>query len=116
MPRRLTEDDVKRIRALHVEGCRPSEIAATFDVSRRHVDRILAGERRSRLGDLEERPVADAVGSLLDRLELGERDQMRATMAMQLAAKLDQVIASDSAASAASWRRWRTRWRSCLMV
>ncbi len=105
--KKLTDADVGRIRALSLEGRATGEIAADFDVSRRHVARILKGTARPQLGGLD----ADLVGAgnvqtavdrFLSGLNLSAADLVLAASARSLAWKLDETSHNDSVGAAAA--------------
>jgi hypothetical protein len=101
MPRKLTDRHVGRLRELAADGRDHAELAAEFGVSARHVGRIVRGDQRQTIA-ASDGPVATAVRRLLDGLELDDADRVLAASAEVLAARLDAVRVSDSAASAAA--------------
>ena len=101
MPRTLTDHDVARLREKAGNGRDSAELALEFGISQRHVARLVRGDQRQTIA-ASDGPVAAAVGRLLGGMEPGDADEVLAAMAEALAAKLDAVRASDSAASAAA--------------
>jgi len=101
VPRKLTDHDVERLRGLAAAGSDHAELAVEFGVSRRHVSRVVRGDQRPTLAP-SDGPVGAAVRRLLEGLELDDADRVLAAMAETLAAKLDALRASESAASAAA--------------
>jgi len=106
VPLKLTDANVAEIRRLAGEGVPAGELARRFAVSRRHVGRLLRGEQRQQIGGLDRETargsVAAAVERLVDGLELDAAGEVLAATASVIAAKLDALRASDSAAAAAA--------------
>ena len=102
--RKVSDHDLARLRHLHAEGWRVVDLAAEFDISRRHVSRLLRGDQRPTIAGLDAERLrggaAEAVGAFLAGLEVDASDAALALIAHGLAAKLDAVLASDSAAAA----------------
>ena len=99
---RLSDGQVAEIRARHGEGVSCAELATTFQVSRRQVERIVAGDQRRVVEAPAESPVLEAVEQLLGGLDLDSADMVLAETARTIAGKLDGCAASDSAAAAAA--------------
>jgi hypothetical protein len=101
LPSKLTDQDVARLRAMAAAGRDNAALAAEFGVTPRHVGRLVRGDQRQTIGRADG-PVVAAVERLLDGLELDAADGVLAAAALVLAAKLDGVRTSDSAASASA--------------
>src|SRR5215217_4733574 len=101
MPRKLSDQDVARIREHAVNGREHADLAGEFGVSARHIGRIVRGDQRQTIAT-SDGPVLAAVRRLLGGLELDDADQVLAASAETLAVKLDAVRVSDSAAAAAA--------------
>lgn len=99
MPRKLDDADVERLRELAAAGRDRDVLAAEFDVSRRHVDRIVRGDQRETIPN-RDGAVAAAVQALVDGLELDAAGVVLAASASVLAAKLDALKANTSATGA----------------
>jgi hypothetical protein len=101
--RKLSQADATEIRRRAAEGAPKDGLASAFGVSRRHIDRILAGETLPELEQpLGEGGVADQLEQFLAGLSLDEAEETLAAAARVLAAKLDSVQASEAATAAAA--------------
>jgi hypothetical protein len=100
--KRLTDHQVAEIRAQAASGRPRPEIAEYFHVSRRHVDRLVAGLQRQVIRTEADAPgpVAVAVRRFLDDLDLDHGNLVLAATAETLAVKLDAVRVSEAAAAA----------------
>ena len=105
--RRISDEDLSRLRLLGEEGWSLADLAARFAISPQHVGRLLRGVQRPSIAswDGEAAGVADAVDAFLDEVELGVGDEVLAATARVLAAKLDACAASDAAAAAQAMPR-----------
>ena len=101
MARKLSDADVARIRELAGEGRDNGEIAAEFDVTPRHIGRLVRMDQRATIAT-SDGPVVAAVDRFLAGLEFDDEDLVLAAAATVLATKLDACRASDSAAAAAA--------------
>ncbi len=106
MPQSLTDAQILEMRALRASGVKVVEIAERFGVSRTHASRVINDRARVVLPDagleLEDGAAYEAVSALLDGLDLEAADLVHKEVALSLARKLDQCVASDSAASASA--------------
>lgn len=104
MARKLTDQDVVRLRALADEGWYRDDLASEFGVSVQHVGRILRGTQRAQIAGLDAEAarssVATAVGRYLDDLHLDSNTAILGELALTLAEKLDDCRASQAAAAA----------------
>jgi hypothetical protein len=102
--RKLSDRDVARLRVLHDEGWPLRDLAAEFDVSRQHAGRLVRGDQRPAIAGLDAEAlrggVSRAVTAYLADVDLDSGDGVLAVTAQALASKLDDCIASDSAAAA----------------
>ena len=97
--RRISDEDLSRLRLLGEEGWSLADLAARFAISPQHVGRLLRGVQRPSIAswDGEAAGVADAVDAFLDEVELGVGDEVLAATARVLAAldagprELDEV-------------------------
>ena len=87
------------MRRLAAAGRDRAELAAEFGCTRRHVDRLVRGDQRATI-PTQDGPTVRALREYLAALELDAADRVLAAAAEALAAKLDAVRLSDSAASA----------------
>src|SRR4051812_30388616 len=98
MARKLSDEDVRRLRELEAEGWSPVELAEEFGISRQHAGRLVRGAQRPRIAGLDARALASgvsaAVDNCLDGVDLGSADAVRAATVRALAAKLDACAAS----------------------
>jgi len=101
MPRKLSDRDVARLRAMAVDGHGHGQLAREFGITSRHVGRLVRMDQRPTVADVDG-PVAVAVRGFLDGLELDAGDRVLAAAAELLAVKLDGLRTSDSAAAAAA--------------
>jgi hypothetical protein len=102
--RKLTDDELGRVRVLSADGWSHADLAAAFGVSAQHVGRLVRGEQRPVIGaqGAEDAAggVSEAVATFLDDAELSTRDVVLAATARALAAKLDACAASEAATAA----------------
>ena len=89
------------LRDMVAAGRDHAEIAEEFDITDRHVRRLVRGDQRGDLAPAEGAVYA-AVRRLLDGIELDDADEVLAASAEVLAVKLDALKVSESAASAAA--------------
>jgi hypothetical protein len=75
-------------------------LAAAFNVTPRHVRRVLSGEQRVLLGDGGESPVLEAMQRLVDDLLLDRRGEVVARTALAIAGKIDKASVSESVGAA----------------
>jgi len=101
MPRKLSDRDVARLRAMAVDGHGHGQLAREFGITSRHVGRLVRMDQRPTVADVDG-PVAVAVRGFLDGLELDAGDRVLAAAAELIAVKLDGLRVSDSAAAAAA--------------
>jgi hypothetical protein len=102
MPRTLSDGQVAELRDRAARGEDRHALATEFDITERHVRRLVHGQQRTTLAAAAG-AVATAVRELLDGLELdGNGDRVLAAAAMVLAGKLDSLASSDAAAAAAA--------------
>ena len=108
-PRKLTDRDVERLRALWGEGWNAVDLAAEFDVSRQHVGRLVTHEQQPGIAGLDAEAlrsgVAAAVDAFLADVDLGRDDEAPAAVARSLAAKIDSCAASSTGAAAGAMPR-----------
>lgn len=102
--RKLTDADVQAIRAGAEAGRPRRALADEFCISVQHVGRIVRGETRQRLDDVDQAlgPTGAALELLLGELadELDAEQQVRAEAARALAKKLDALTLSTTATAA----------------
>ena len=104
--RKLTDEDVARLRALAADGWSNQELADGFGVTPQHVGRLVRGERRAEIAGLDAEAlhgggVLVAVDGFLGDIELREPgDRVLAATALMLASKLDACARSESATAA----------------
>src|SRR4051812_15693754 len=98
--RKLTDDELGRLRALSADGWSHQDLAAAFGVTPQHVGRLVRGEQRPVIASQDTEAaaggVSDAVATFLEDAQLSTRDEVLAATARALAAKLDGCAASDS--------------------
>jgi hypothetical protein len=102
---RLTDEQVADIRAMAAEsGHSLQEIGDRFGTTRQHVSRLVHGEQRATLPDVDvDDPtisVVDAVVALLAYADRDPSEDVMAATAVCLAEKLDAVRRSNTAQSA----------------
>lgn len=101
---KLSDSDVARLREMWLDGWTARDLAAEFFITRQHVGRLTRGEQRAQIGGLDAEAlragVTGAVGRFLADVDLDAADNVMAVTAHGLAAKLDAVLAADSAAAA----------------
>lgn len=98
--RKLTDGQVSELRARASGGVSASELASTFGVTRRHVERLLSGEQRAVLESPGGGPVLEAVERFLDSLRLDREGEVRAATARTLAGKIDAASVSGAVGAA----------------
>jgi len=107
--RRISDEDLRRLRLLAEAGEPPADLALRFGISAVHVGRLLRGEQRPTIAGLDPDVVrADvvlAVNEFLAAADLSPADLVRAATARALAGKLDACVSSSSAAAAAATPR-----------
>ena len=117
--RRISDEDLSRLRLLGEEGWSLAALAARFGISATHVGRLLRGVQRPSIAsshdDDEAVGVADAVAAFLDEgMDLSGADEVLAAAARVLAQKLDGCAASDAAAAAQAMPRLAAELASVL--
>jgi hypothetical protein len=70
MPKRLTDDEIARIRALDGQGWSRQAIADEIGITPQYAGRVLAGSARAELPPVGPGPVAESVDSFLAMLDL----------------------------------------------
>ncbi len=104
--RKLSDDDVARLRHLHDEGWSHPDLAAAFGVTTQHVGRLVRGEQRPVIAGLDAEAlqagegVSRAVDAFLEDVDLRGEHVVLAATARALSSKLDACAASDAAAAA----------------
>jgi hypothetical protein len=102
--RKLSEEELVRLRRLSADGWTPADLAEAFGVTPQHVGRLLRGERRPALADADPDPglgdVSAACAAFLEAAELDSVGEVLAATARALVAKLDACGASDAATAA----------------
>jgi transcriptional regulator with XRE-family HTH domain len=104
--RKLSDDDVARLRHLHDEGWAHTDLAAAFGVTTQHVGRLVRGEQRPLIAGLDAAAlhagsgVSTAVDSFLEDVDLRGEHVVLAATARALSSKLDACGASEAAAAA----------------
>ncbi len=104
--RKLSDDDVARLRHLHDEGWSHGDLAAAFGVTTQHVGRLVRGEQRPVIAGLGAEAlhagsgVSSAVNAFLDGVDLRGEHVVLAETARALSAKLDACGTSEAAAAA----------------
>ncbi|MEJ7798437.1 MAG: hypothetical protein WKF42_08065 [Solirubrobacteraceae bacterium] len=118
--RRISDEDLGRLRHLADEGVPTSDLAAAFGVTVQHVRRLLRGEQRASIAGLDpdvvRADVVRAVDEFLEDADLSAADGVRAATARVLARKLDACASSVSAAAAAATPRLAAELVSVLAV
>ena len=102
--RRISDEDLDRLRHLADEGWSPNALADAFGVTVQHVRRLLRGEQRASIAGLDP-DVVRAVDEFLEDADLSAADAVLAATARALAGKLDACASSSSAAAAAATPR-----------
>ena len=107
--RRISDEDLDRLRHLADEGWSPNALADAFGVTVQHVRRLLRGEQRASIAGLDpdvvRADVVRAVDEFLEDADLSAADAVLAATARALAGKLDACASSSSAAAAAATPR-----------
>jgi len=107
--RKVSDQDLDRLRHLAGEGIPTSDLADAFGVTVQHVGRLLRGEQRALIAGLDldavRGDVVEAVDRFLADADLSAADGVRAATARALALKLDACVSSSSAAAAAATPR-----------
>ncbi len=104
--RKLSDDDVARLRHLHDEGWSHGDLAAAFGITTQHVGRLVRGEQRPLIAGLDAEAlhagsgVSTAVDSFLEDVDLRGEQVVLAATARALSAKFDACAVSESAAAA----------------
>lgn len=102
--RKLSDDEVARLRALSVDGWSHQDLAAAFGITPQHAGRLVRGEQRPVIAAQDAEAarggVSDAVATFLEDADLSTRDEVLAATARALATKLDGCAASDAATAA----------------
>jgi len=107
----ISDEDVARLRHLASLNWSASSLASKFNVSERHVRRLIRGDRRptiASVADIAQALPPDAraaVEHFLQGLELDAGDEVLAAAARSVAVKLDAVAASETAAAAQAMPR-----------
>lgn len=117
--RRVSDEDLARLRDLAADGWTHEALAVEFGVSRQHVGRLVRGEQRADLPpraepETRDGEVSEAVERYLDRVTLNRRDEALAAIARSLASKLDSATSSESATAAAAAPRLAAELASIL--
>src|SRR4051794_13618986 len=105
MPRKLSDADVTDLRRSAAAGASPAEIAQAFGVSRQHVSRLVLEQQRVTAGRSVRGPITEATEVFLASVEPDSRSLVLASVVRGLAAKLDGLGESDSAAAAMAAER-----------
>ena len=107
--RKISDEDLARLRHLADEDWSPSDLADAFGVTVQHVRRLLRGEQRGSIAGLDpdvvRADVVRAVDEFLEDADLSAADGVLAATARALAGKLDACVSSSSAAAAAATPR-----------
>lgn len=102
--RKITDEELERLRYLADDGWTHQDLAAAFGITRQHVGRLVRGLQRPVIAGLDAEAVhagvAGAVEAFLADHELSAGDEVLAATARALASKLDACRASDSASAA----------------
>jgi transcriptional regulator with XRE-family HTH domain len=102
--RKVSDDELERLRDLADDGWSHDDLAQAFGVSRQHVGRLVRGEQRPTIAGLDAEAlrcgVSGAVDAFLAGIELSASDAVLAATAHSLATKLDGCAASDATAAA----------------
>ena len=102
--RKVSDEELKRLRHLHAEGWAPGDLAEAFGITPQHVGRLVRGEQRPEIAGLDaealEAGVAGAVEAFLADVNLDAADEVLAATARALGAKLDACATSSSASAA----------------
>lgn len=101
MPLKLTDDEVRRLRALWAdEGWSLADLAGEFGISQQYAGRLVQGAARPLVAGLDADRVAEgveaAVEAFVAELELDLGLDVLARTALTLARSLDAAAASDS--------------------
>ena len=117
--RKISDEDLDRLRDLADEGVPPSALAEGFQITVQHVRRLLRGEQRPSIAGLDpetvQRDVVRAVDEFLaDADHLSAADAVLAATARVLALKVDAVASSSSAAAAQAMPRLAAELASVL--
>ena len=99
---KLTDGQVAEIRALAGENVTSTELAATFGVTRRQIERIVRGDQRRVVEGADERPVLESLNEFFDSADIDGPEGVVVETARALAGKIDACSASDSAGAAAA--------------
>ncbi len=106
--RKLSDDDVARLRHLHDEGWSHGDLAAAFGITTQHVGRLVRGEQRPLIAGLDAEAlhagsgVSTAVDSFLEDVDLRGEQVVLAATARALSAKFDACAVSVSESAAAA--------------
>jgi len=119
--RKVSDEELARLRHLADEGIPTSDLADAFGVTVQHVRRLLRGEQRGSIAGLDPDVVrADVVLAVDEFLEdadhLSAADGVRAATARAIAKKLDACAGSASVAAAAATPRLAAELVSVLAV
>jgi hypothetical protein len=98
MAQKLTEDELSELRGAFAAGATPGELALAYEVTERHVWRLCQGIER-RLPRVEG-SVAEATERFLEGLRLDAGDEVVASAARLVAARLDKADARTTSALA----------------
>jgi transcriptional regulator with XRE-family HTH domain len=102
--RKVSDEELVRLRRLSADGWTPADLAEAFGVTPQHVGRLLRGDQRPALADPDpDRELGDvsaACAAFLETAELDSVGDVLAATARALAAKLDACGASDAATAA----------------
>ena len=102
--RKVSDEELARLRGLAEDGWSHEDLAAAFGISRQHVGRLVRGEQRPMIAGLGAEAlregVSSAVSVFLEDVDLRASDEVLAVLAQALASKLDACVTSDSAAAA----------------
>ena len=118
--RRISDEDLDRLRQLADVGWSASDLADAFGVTTQHVRRLLRGEQRASIAGLDpdvvRADVVRAVDEFLEDADLSAADGVLAAAARVLARKLDACASSASAAASAATPRLAAELVSVLAV
>ncbi len=104
--RKLSDEDLARLRHLHAEGWSHGDLAAAFGVTPQHVGRLVRGEQRPVIAGLDAATlhagsgVSGAVAAFLEDADLRGEHVVLAATARALSSKLDACAASEAASAA----------------
>jgi len=107
--RKISDEDLDRLRHLAGEGWSQSDLADAFGVTTQHAGRLVREEQRPLIAGLDLDAACGDVVAAVDRFladaDLSAADAVRAAAAHAIARKLDACVSSSSAAAAAATPR-----------